>query len=148
MKRIILIAVLIIIIAGGFIVYRMYDERTPDVVNKTPDERVEATALIAAFDQDSATARKKYLDKIVEVTGYVKRVDTTGSVILGSEDSGSEVVAGLDRRHIKDHEKIKPGMVAIVQGVCSGFTISGGEDLLASLGTTVELRSAGIKEKK
>ena len=75
-------------------------------------------------------------------------MDTTGSVILGSEDSGSEVVGGLDRRHIKDHEKIKPGMVAIVQGVCSGFTISGGEDLLASLGTTVELRSAGIKEKK
>jgi len=68
-------------------------------------------------------------------------------VVLGEEGSASEVTIGLDRRHIQDYKKINAGAIAKFQGVCSGNDKGNSDDLLASLGTTVELRSAGVKEK-
>ena len=147
MKRKIIIAVVIILLVAGFFGYRMYKEETPDIVNKKPDVKTNVTNLVAAFEKDTASAIKMYLDKIVEVTGTVKSIDTSGSIILGDEGT-SEVIAGLDRRHLKDYEKIKVGSIAIIQGVCSGYSKSDGDDLLASLGATVELRSAGVKNQK
>lgn len=152
MKRIILVVVVLIIAVGGWYAYNMYQQTTPDVVNREPDITVTAKELLVAFTNDTATARKQYVDKIVEVTGHVKRIDTTGSIVLGEEESASEITVGLDRRHLKDYEKLKVGFPAVVQGVCTGSTNqtnnSDPDDLLASLGTTVELRSAGVKEKK
>lgn len=146
MKRIIIVALLLIIVLGGLIAYRMFNETTPDIVNRKPDKAVTAKELILAFDSDTATASKNYLDKIVQVTGLVKKIDTTGSIILGEDGNPSEVVVGLDRRHMKDHEKISEGTMAVIQGVCSGYSKGDGDDMLASLGTTVQLRSAGVKD--
>ena len=148
MKRTIIYIILLVIVIGGFIGYRMIKEETPDIVNKTPDATLDAGTLLAAFDKDTASAIKNYLNKIIEVTGNVKSIDTSGAVILGEEGNPSEVVIGLDRRHMNDHKKLKVGSIAVLQGVCSGYSKGGGDDLLASLGTTVELRSAGVKEKR
>jgi len=148
MKRTIIIIILLIVAFGGWYAYRLYQEKTPDVVNKKPDVMITATELIAAFDRDTASARRTYVDKIVEVTGNVKRIDTTGAVVLGEEGSASEVTVGLDRRHLNDHEKLKVGSTAVLQGICSGYDKGSGDDLLASLGTTVQLRSAGVKNRQ
>lgn len=147
--RITVITIIILVIAaGGWYAYKLYQQKTPDVVNETPDVVVSAKDLIEAFNKDTAAARKQFINKIVEVTGNVKRIDTTGSVVLGEEGSASEVTVGLDRRHMNDYKKLKTGSEAVMQGVCSGYDAANGDDLLSSLGTTVELRSAGVKEKK
>ena len=145
MKRIVLVMVVLVVIVGGWYAYSVYQEKTPDVVGKKPEVVTTAKELLEAFDKDTADARRKYIDKIVEVSGTVKRIDTTGSVVLGEEGTASEVTIGLDRRHIDDYKKIKAGAVAKFQGVCSGYDKGNSDDLLASLGTTVELRSAGVK---
>lgn len=147
MKRTILVIIILVIAVGGWYAYKLYQQKTPDIVNKTPDVVISANDLLNAFNKDTAAARKQYVDKVIEVTGTVKRIDTTGAVVLGEEESASEITVGFDRRHMKDYEKLKQGSVAVVQGVCSGYDKAGGDDLLASLGTTVELRSAGVKEK-
>jgi hypothetical protein len=152
MKKIIIVAVVLIITAAALYGYKVYQQTTPDMVNKTPDISISAKDLLDAFTKDTDAARKQYIDKVLEVKGNVKKIDTTGSIVLGEEGSISEVTVGFDRRHMKDFEKLKPGSVAVVQGICSGSTGSSTNsdptDLLASLGITVELRSAGIKEKK
>lgn len=149
-RRTYLILIVVTILAALTAVY-FYSKPTPDVVQRTPDIAVSATELIAAFQQDSAAAKERYLDKVLEVTGNVKHIDPSGTIVLGEAGMASDVVAGLDRRHLNDHEKVKEGSVAVVQGVCSGFTLGGAADpadMLASLGTTVQLRSAGVKAVK
>lgn len=150
MKRKILYVVIILIVAAGIIGYRLYSKQTPDVVKQEPQVSVSAAELVAAFEKDTAAASQRFLDKVVQVSGNVKSVDTSGAVVLGEEGSGSEVVIGLDRRYKADAAKLKAGTVATLQGVCSGYTSGSTDpaDMLASLGTTVQLRSAGIKEKK
>lgn len=150
MKRTIIIALLLIIAIIGWYGYKKFKQQTPDIVNQKPDVITTATDLISAFNKDTASAKKKFIDKVVEVTGNVKSIDTTGTIVLGEDSSPSAVTVGLDRRHIKDYEKVKVGAVATTQGICSGYqkSNSNSDDLLAGLGTTVELRSAGIKNKK
>lgn len=150
MKRKIIFTVIAIVLVAGAVGAYLYFKQTPDIVQDQPDIKVSASELIAAFESDTATASKKYIDKVVEVSGTVKSIDTAGAVILGEESSPSEVVVGLDRRHLKDHEKLKVGTVAVMQGICSGYNKSSSSDpsdLLASLGATVQLRSAGVKSK-
>jgi hypothetical protein len=102
MKRIILVVVILVIVISGWYAYTVFQEKTPDVVGKKPDVVTSAQELLDAFNNDTASARIKFIDKIVEVTGTVKKIDTTGSVVLGDEGSASEVTIGLDRRHIDD----------------------------------------------
>jgi hypothetical protein len=151
MKRNLLVTLLVVVILGALVGVYFYTKKTPDVVNDKPDVALSAAALIAAFEKDTAAAGKQYIDKIVQVSGTVKRIDTAGAVVLGEESSPSEVVVGLDRRHTKDYEQLKVGGPALLQGICSGYQKSGSSDptdLLAALGTTVQLRSAGVKTKK
>jgi hypothetical protein len=150
MKRTIILVVIGLILVAGLIGAYYYFKPTPDIVQDKPHATVQAKQLIAAFERDTAAARQQYIDKVVEVTGPVKRIDTSGAVVMGDESSPSEVVIGLDRRHMKDHEKLTVGAVAVMQGICSGYSKSGSSDpsdLLAGLGTTVQLRSAGVKSR-
>jgi hypothetical protein len=147
MKRTILIVIVVLIAAGGVIGYRMFHEATPDIVSAKPDQAVSVAALIAAFEKDTAAAANTYIDRIVEVTGMVKSADSSGTIVLGTEDSESAVSCGLDRRHIQDYKGLSKGQLVVVQGRCSGYSHASGDDLLSALGTTVELSFAGLKRK-
>jgi hypothetical protein len=146
MKRKILITVFVIIVFGSFLAYHFYSNETSDVVNQQPDIHTNAVNMLAAFEHDSSSAMKTYIDKIVEVTGTVKKIDTSGAIILGTEDSESSLVFSLDRRHLKDYIQTNPGSVAVMQGKCTGFTP--GEDMLGvMMGSTIEFNFAGVKKK-
>lgn len=147
MKRMIIWVILIVVVTGGAVAYYMYNEETADIVNKKPDLTVDAGSMISEFQKDTTAASKKYMDKIVNLTGRLKKIDTTGTLIFGTEDDPSEVVVGLDRRHMKDYVGLSVGSTVTVQGRCSGYTSAGGDpdDMLASLGTTIELKTAGVK---
>jgi hypothetical protein len=147
MKRNILISVLVIVVFGGYLGYRIYMDETVDVVNRKTGIRISADALIAAFEKDSTSAMKTYLDKLIEVTGIVKNIDTSGTVILGAAGSESSVVFSLDRRHLNDHKNLKPGDPVVMQGKCTGARM--GEEMMGILlGTTVEFNFSGVKKKK
>jgi hypothetical protein len=146
MKRNIVISILVIVVIGGFFAYRMYSNETTDVVNQQPDAKTTAAAMFAAFDKDSSSALKNYLGKVVEVTGSVKKIDTSGTIILGTDGSESSIVLSLDRRHLKDYEKTAVGKEAVMQGKCTGFR-PGEEMLGVNLGSSIEFNFAGVKKK-
>jgi hypothetical protein len=146
MKRTILIIFMLALAVGGWYTYKMYQQKTPDVVNQKPDVTIDASDLLAAFGEDTAIARKQYINKIIEVSGLVKKADTS-AIVLGDTDSESSIVCGIDRRHVDDYKRIKVGSTTTIQGNCVGYEKS--EEMMGiSLGTTVYLSYAGVKEKK
>ncbi|MGE5520697.1 MAG: OB-fold protein [Candidatus Dadabacteria bacterium] len=145
-KKVIILVVILVILGGvGFGVYQ-YTKKPDDVVKRKPDFVVDVKTLLNGFESDSSASNRKYADKIIAVTGNVKRVDTSGAVVLGEDGSASEVVAGIDKRHIEDLSSLQAGKLATLQGTFSGYRKAEGDDLLSSLGSTVELKSAGIKK--
>lgn len=149
MKRKIVIILLALVLVAGLTGAYFYFKQTPDVVQSKPDVVVQAAELVAAFDKDTAAARKQFVDKIVQVTGPVKKIDSASAIVIGEKGSASEIVVGLDRRHLNDYKNVQVGKVAVVQGICSGYKSNGGgdpTDLIAAIGgSTVQLRSAGVK---
>ena len=89
-RRTVIILVIVILIGiGGLAVYKMLDEKDPSPSKDKADFVINATDLIAAFDQDTASASRMYVDKLIEVTVQSRNLDTTGSVVLG--EPGSDI---------------------------------------------------------
>lgn len=150
MKKRIVYILVILVLGGAAAAYWLYAKTTPDVVRTEPDVVVTVDALTKAFGTDAAAADKRYNGKVIQVLGKIKSISTSGAVVLESSAGPSEVVIGLDDRHRQDVAKLRTGTQAALQGVYSGYEQSNGDaaDLLAGLGTTIHLRSAGVKEKK
>ena len=53
MKKIIIVMVMLILAVAVY-GYFLYQQKTPDVVNKKPDVRISAIALTEAFNKDTA----------------------------------------------------------------------------------------------
>jgi hypothetical protein len=149
MKRSVTVILIILLLTaiGVFVGYRMYTNRVPNYADETPDVTITTSELADAFNKDTANAGKRFMDKIVRVTGIVKSMDSS-AVVLGEEGNPSDVVVGLDDRNVKGINYIKAGDTAILQGKFSGYSKASGDDLLASLGATIKIDYAGIKDKK
>ena len=145
MKRKIIIGVVLLIVVAGSIAAWKYFEKTDDLAGKEPDVKVSAQQLIAAYRTDTASANKTYTNKIVQVTGMISKVDSS-AVELGEEGSMSTVAIGLDNRHLADLKELKIGSTVTFQGECTGA--SSADDLLSDLGVTVQIKAAGVINKK
>src|SRR5687767_8011162 len=119
MKRIILLLVLIVLIAGGWYGYKLYTGKVPSLTEVKADASVTAMELINAFEKDSASANKKYLGKILEVQGMVKSVDTSSATIaIGDAGSTSSVRCSMDSAFVKSISGLNQGSSIIIKGAC------------------------------
>lgn len=146
MKRKILTTIIIVVIAVGGFTYYKYNEKNPDLASGRADITIDALSLIAAFEKDSASANRQYLDKVIRVSGTVKSVDTSGVIVLGDPERQSSVVCGLEERHREDLKKAAIGSTVTIQGKYTGYKA---ETMLEmNLGTNVELGFAGVSTDK
>jgi hypothetical protein len=147
MKRKILIGILILIVVGGSVVVWKFKEKEDNYAAKKPDIKTSAMALIEAFNKDTVAAVKMYVNKVIEVTGIITKIDTS-AVELGEQGNPSSVVVGIDNRHLEDIRNLKTGTTVKLQGLCSGYQKASGDpdDMLSLLGTTVNIKGGGVIE--
>ncbi|RYY20771.1 MAG: hypothetical protein EOO04_19410 [Chitinophagaceae bacterium] len=139
----------VIMIAFAFTAWVMYTKGNPDVMKSSPDFSVTTSALFDAFKQDSQMAAKNFTDKIVRVKGAVKKVDTSGSIIMADEAHNGEIILAIDLRYHDALKSVKTGDTVTAQGVFDNFTadIPNPDDMLSGLGATIRFRAAGIAKK-
>ena len=145
MKRIILLIVLIAVAGAGWYAYTEYNRKNPDFTNRKPDVTIDAVKLIAAFEKDTASANKEYVDKLISVTGYVKKIDADGNpvvIFLGDSAEMSSVICSMDSTHADKYKDVKTGSQVTLKGQCTGGKT---EDLF---GTDVTLNRCVVESKK
>jgi len=147
MKKTALIVIVILLLGLALTAYLMYTHEMPDQVSKTPDYTLTAKELLTDFEADVAKASTKYIDKIIQFSGVLKTIDTSGSIIVGAPEKPGEIIMAIDPRHKKALAGNITGTVVTVQGLCSSYTKdeASPDDLLAGLGATLRFRSGGIK---
>jgi len=125
-RRAIFYSVGLALVAAGLYGYSEYNRKVKDLQNVTPDVKIGAVELIAAFEKDEANGNTLYLDKIIEVKGILRELekDSKGfySLVLGIENEMSAVRCSMDIAHKLDVEKIQEGAMVTVKGACTGFT--------------------------
>ncbi|HEX6333384.1 MAG TPA: hypothetical protein VFZ78_04100 [Flavisolibacter sp.] len=124
MKRTyIILLVVLVIVAIGWYGYSEYNRTNEDLLKKKPAYSMQAAELIAAFEKDTASANRKFTDKVIQVSGTVKSLDTNGNpvvIALGDPGQMSSVQCSMDSSHAEGYRKIREGDHVTLKGMCTG----------------------------
>jgi uncharacterized protein (UPF0333 family) len=145
MKKVILFVLVILVAAVGFYAYKEYNRTNKDLKNSKADFVTEAAALIASFEKDSSSANEQYVDKLIAVSGNVKRIDANGNpvvIALGESGQMSSVQCSMDSTYVTEYKTIKEGDHLTIKGMCTGGRT---EELF---GTDVILNRCVLENKK
>ncbi len=108
------------VVAGGFIGYKMYNKPHRNV-EAASSVKIEAVQLVTEYETNEAEANKKYLDKVLNVSGKVteisKNQDGNHVVTLVGSDMGTVICT------VEDKAAAPPaaGDVVTVKGICTGY---------------------------
>jgi hypothetical protein len=143
--RLIFIAVLVVI-GIGLYAYKEYNRKNVDIADTKPAYVMSEMELIKEFSQDQNTSNKKYLGKLMELSGNIKKIDTDENgfhtIILGSSINMNSVRCSIDSSFNKAAHDLTVGTPITIKGICTGYNA---DDL--GLGSDVILnRSIAIKK--
>jgi hypothetical protein len=102
--------------------------------------------LISDFTKDQNESNKKYLGKVLELSGNIKKIDTDANgyhtIVLGNAENMNSVRCSIDSSFNKEAHSLAVGASVVIKGICTGFN---SDDL--GLGSDVILnRSIAIKK--
>ncbi len=147
-KRIktILLALLVIGLIGGLYAYKEYNRKNVDLTSITPAFVMMDTELINQFTENAISSNKKYLGKVIELNGTIKKVDTDPkgfhTVVIGNPTSMNSVRCSMDSSINKLADNLKVGETLTLRGICTGYNA---DDL--GLGSDVILNRCLISKK-
>ena len=110
---------------GASIALYLYNKPHKNIKNSKTDFTMEAEQLFSEFEENEADSNTKYLDKLIEVKGIVREMNSDDegnvNVFLKTENELSGVICQLD--NLTSHEKTKfnPGESVAFKGICTGM---------------------------
>ena len=111
--------------ALGIYTYTEYNRKSSDLSNTKAIENTTAKALINIYSSEEDAANKKYLGKVIEVSGDILEVtnlqDTAFTILLGDTADMSRVSCTIDKNHITAAKKYNVGSSVKVKGICTGY---------------------------
>ena len=118
--KIFLFIILVIIIGGGIAVYYMWNKPERNIANEKGIE-ITAVQLVNEFQENELEANKKYLDKVIQVTGNINAVgdnqEGMTTLTLSSDDAFTGVFCMLKEKAAG----LKVGDKITIKGICSGM---------------------------
>jgi hypothetical protein len=123
MRRILIFAAVILFLGGGAMAISQYFKKHDDLAKKSADHKLDARELFLAFAGDEQRANELYLNKVIEVTGTVKKLESSNGkntqVLLSADDPMFGVICDLAPGEPAD--QVKPGDLITLRGTCSGY---------------------------
>lgn len=116
---------MLLLLIGGFVAYKMYNKPHVDVANAAADISLKAVSVVAEFTSDETAANKKYLDKVVQVSGEIVSITSeneTTIIALQGNDFGN-VLCYLSASAKATVNTLQEGEQVVVKGICTGFLL-------------------------
>jgi len=118
-KTLIIVALLI-----GAIGYYNYNRTTSSLENTSPDFALSADDIFAEFEKNETEANKKFLDKVIEVSGTVQSFNNENladrNVTLQTESGIFGVICKLDSTYDAKYTTVTGDKIKL-KGVCTGM---------------------------
>lgn len=132
----VLLVLALIGVFSTWIVLKYVNTPNIDYSNTKSDINLTYTALLKETKTNDTLTFKKYINKLIAITGPVKKIknDSLGYVIqIGDTANLSSIVCQIDNRHNNDFKTVKLGQIITIKGKITGAS---NDELL---GTTVEM---------
>jgi tRNA_anti-like len=124
-KKNILLFIAIVSLIIAFFAYKEFNRKPADVSSLQVDNTLIADSLISDYESDEVKANKKYLGKVLIVTGNIaeikKESDTLLNIIVGKVDAMHNVSCLLSNAEQKKVQSYAIGSKVSIKGVCTGF---------------------------
>ncbi len=109
---------------GAAFGFYLWNKPQKNMTSAVADLKIEASAIVTAFETNEAEANTKYLDKVVAVSGKVKEIKKEGdkiSIFLTSESMMYGVQCNLDPLGKHGKTEFSVGEEVVFKGICTGF---------------------------
>jgi hypothetical protein len=118
---VILVTVVALLIYG----YTEFTRKPADLTKSDAVESLAASALCFLYSNYEDSANKKYLGKIIEVTGTVVEIenqqDSLLTILLGDTLQPVRVSCLIDKKHFAAAKNNVLGNVVKLKGICTGY---------------------------
>jgi hypothetical protein len=125
--KIFLVIIICLFVVGSVIAYRMWNKPHMNVKDAT-SVKTTAVELYNTFLKDSSTAKNKYTDAVVEVSGEVTQVNKNQLnqtvVFLKTNTQDAAINCTME----DTAQNIQPGGQVTIKGICNGYN-SGDADM-------------------
>jgi len=123
MKKIVII-VLVLAVVGGIVGYTIYNKPHADIAASKPTEVLTAEALYSAYESDELKANKRFLGKIIDVSGTVIQVNQNEGRVVSLVLEAGGLIGGvaclLDEVDSDHRQDFKVGESVKMRCVCTG----------------------------
>lgn len=121
MKKIGLMLLIVLLVAGGVFVYMW--NKAPDTVDGKQAIAMTSTILSRVFQDNEQTGNTMYLNKVIAVSGTIAEVSKNqdGKTVLLL--SGDDPLSGVQCTMRDNKGTFEPGKAVTVKGFCNGYTV-------------------------
>ena len=148
-RKIVLLTLIPVLAAGAWQGWHEYNRTNKDLSKVKADVRITVTEIINEYESNDSTADEKYLGKIIELSGNVKKVEEDGygnyTIVLGETENSSSVRCTMDTAYRMDAAHVPEGSSVTLRGACTGYKKN--ELLGVLLGSDVEINRAVVIKK-
>ena len=119
MKKVLLVLLALAALGAGIGFY-MFNKPLTSTQSMKTDYKIESNALLTAFEENEVEANAKYLDKVIEMTGEIDKVeikDEKTSVYIATDNPPSSIIFQLEQ----PLEDLSEGQVVTLKGICTGY---------------------------
>lgn len=113
-------------IAAFFFYTKVYNKPHKDLSKATADYVLSTEEIINDFKSDEPSANEKYLDKVVQVKGLIRSMDTTnghGVITLRNGNGIESVICNMDPAENQKILGLEAGQTIEAKGICTGFLL-------------------------
>ena len=123
--RYLLAIVLVTAVALSIYAYKEFNRKPADLNKSDAVEHITASDLSALYSNNEDSANKKYLGKVIEVTGSVidieNQQDTLLTILLGDTLQTGLVSCLMDKNYMADAKNKVRGDIVKIKGICTGY---------------------------
>ena len=122
----ILLISLIVAIIGLFTALYLYNKPFLNVSKSKPDIILNSQVLLNDYQEDENLANKKYVDKLIQVTGEIVEISIDkGTTIVTLKDFNglSTIICHMLAEDNLKALKLEIGNEIIIKGICTGYLL-------------------------
>jgi hypothetical protein len=127
MKKNWLLLFLLLAIVAGYFAWQVYNKPLATLHDAKPEREVNAEQIFADFAENEESANKKYLGKVIRISGAVLDLNLNANeystIYLDANDAMGSVSCQLEKGEEAKAEKLNSGQLVTVKGKCTGFTM-------------------------
>ena len=125
MKKIVILIVIGILTAIGYALF-VYFQPVKDIAKQKTDIQLTVQQLTEDFNKDAKPADEKYKNKVVELSGTIKKTEVKDSICTIIFDNGGNyiIIANCVYETKNEVERLKEGNEITIKGIYSGFIIN------------------------